>query len=85
MDPTARVVRPDEMPVRQEGDVAIRVLVGEGSPVELGTPASILDVILERGGTTSHDVPAEFQGLAYLLIAGKPYGEMPRFGGPFVD
>jgi redox-sensitive bicupin YhaK (pirin superfamily) len=113
------------MSLRQEGDATIHVLVGEGSPAELGTPALILDVILEHGGKVSHEVPAAFQGFAYLLedgasfganraraeagqlvlmgpgesfdvhgaapgtryllMAGKPYGEVPRFNGPFVD
>jgi len=30
-------------------------------------------------------LPAEFQGFAYELMAGKPYGEAPVFKGPFVD
>src|ERR1700694_4686736 len=43
VEPRAQVVQPNEVPVRQEGDATIRVLVGEGSPVELGTPGLILD------------------------------------------
>jgi hypothetical protein len=37
-EPSARVLLPEEMTVRKEGDATVRVLVGEGSPVELGTP-----------------------------------------------
>ena len=33
----------------QEGEATVRVLVGDGSPAELGTPALILDVVLEAG------------------------------------
>jgi redox-sensitive bicupin YhaK (pirin superfamily) len=101
------------------------VLVGEGSPVRLGTPALILDIELPEGGEVTTPVPPEFQGFAYvlegeaafganrrlakppqlvllgrgdeftvtdaspgtryLLMAGKPYGEVPVFNGPFVD
>jgi redox-sensitive bicupin YhaK (pirin superfamily) len=123
--PSAQVLQPDEIPVRHEGDATVRVLVGEGSPVELGTPALILDVQLPEGGTVTTPVPPEFQGFAYMLngegtfganrrlakppqlvllgpgdsfsvtdaapgtrfmlMTGKPYGEVPVFNGPFVD
>ncbi len=103
----------------------IRVLVGEGSPVHLGTPGLILDIELPTGGEVTTSVPPEFQGFAYilegkgnfganrrparpaqlvvlgrgeeftvtdaakgtrfLLMAAQPYGETPRFNGPFVD
>jgi quercetin 2,3-dioxygenase len=125
MEPSAQVLQPEQIPVRQEGDATVRVLVGEGSPVRLGTPALILDVELPEGGEVTTSVPPEFQGFAYmlegeaafganrrrakppqlvllgsgeelrvtdaspgtryLLMAGKPYGEVPAFNGPFVD
>lgn len=124
-EPRAMVLHREDMALRQEGDATARVLVGEGSPIQLGTPALILDVSLPHGGRATHDVPVEFQGFAYLLdgaasfganraparagqlalmgpsesfvvedavpgtryllMAGKPYGEEPRFNGPFVD
>ena len=123
--PRALVLEGEQIPVRIQGDATVRVLVGEGSPVELGTPASILDVELPQGGDTTLSVPSEFQGFVYMLegeamfgssgrrghgqqlvllgpgkaltvtdaapatrfmlMAGKPYGETPRFNGPFVD
>ena len=123
--PTAQVLQPHEIPVREDGDAVIRVLVGDGSPVELGTPGLILDVELPNGGSFSTPVPANFNGFAYLLegeasfganrrrasrsqiavlgaggaltvadaepgtrfmlMAGKPYGEMPIYNGPYVD
>jgi redox-sensitive bicupin YhaK (pirin superfamily) len=124
-EPYAIVQHREDMPLTQEGDATVRLLVGEGTPVQLGTPGLILDVELARGGRTEHQVPAGFQGFAYLLdgaaslganrlraeagqlallgkgegfvvedaepgtryllMAGKPYGEAPRFNGPFVD
>jgi redox-sensitive bicupin YhaK (pirin superfamily) len=124
-EPYAIVQHREDMALTQEGDASHRVLVGEGSRVQLGTPGLILDVELARGGRTTHDVPAGFQGYAYLLdgaasfgpnraraeagqlvlmgpgeifvvedavpgtryllMAGEPYGEQPRFNGPFVD
>ena len=125
VDPSAQVLLPDQIPVRHEGEATVRILVGEGSPVHLGTPALIIDVELPDGGTFTTPVPAEFQGFAYLLegegafganrlrarppqlvllgpgemftvteatpgtrlmlMAGRPYGEVPVFNGPYVD
>src|SRR6266540_1340318 len=124
-EPSAQVVQPEQIPVHHEGDATVRVLVGEGSPVHLGTPGLILDIELPTGGEVTTPVPPEFQGFAYilegkgnfganlhparpaqlvllgrggeftvtdaapgtrfLLMAGQPYGETPRFNGPFVD
>jgi redox-sensitive bicupin YhaK (pirin superfamily) len=67
VEPSARVVHREEIPVRNEGDAIVRTLVGEGSPIRLGTPALILDVELPEGGRFSTSVPAEFQGFAYVL------------------
>ena len=124
-EPSAQVLLPEQITVRKEGDATFRVLVGEGSPVELGTPAIVFDVGFPDGGASTLDVPSEFQGFAYmldgeaafganvrrarppqlvllgpgeelsvtdaasgtrfLLMAGKPYGEVPVFNGPYVD
>jgi quercetin 2,3-dioxygenase len=123
--PSAHVLHPEQISVRKVDDATVRVLVGEGSPVQLGTPALILDVELPIGGQVTMPVPPEFQGFAYvldgeaafganqrrarppqlvllgpgeeltvteaapgtrfMLMAGKPYGEVPVFNGPFVD
>jgi redox-sensitive bicupin YhaK (pirin superfamily) len=125
VEPSAQVLLREQIPMRRQGDAIVRVLVGEESPVRLGTPALILDVELPEGGTVTTPVPAEFQGFAYLLegegafganrrpakppqlvllgpgeeftvtdaapgtrfllMTGKPYGEVPVFNGPFVD
>ena len=124
-EPSAQLVQPEQIPVRHEGDATVRVLVGDGSPVHLGTPALILDIELPTGGQVTTSVPPKFQGFAYvlegegmfaanrrparpaqqdqlgrggeftvtdavkgtrfLLMAAQPYGETPRFNGPFVD
>ena len=124
-EPSSQVLLPEQMPVREEGDATVRVLVGEGSPVRLGTPAIVYDVAFPTGGAVTILVPSEFQGFAYLLeggaafgasrkparppqlvvlspgeelsvtdaapgtrfllMAGKPYGEVPVFNGPYVD
>jgi redox-sensitive bicupin YhaK (pirin superfamily) len=124
-EPSAQLLEPQDVPVRHEGDAIVRVLVGEGSPVELGTPGLILDVELPTGGSFGRPVPSGFNGFVYMLegeasfganrqrasrsqiavfgagealavvdaqpgtrfvlMAGKPYGEMPVYNGPYVD
>jgi redox-sensitive bicupin YhaK (pirin superfamily) len=82
VEPSARVVQPEEIPVRREGDAIVRTLVGEGSPVHLGTPALILDVELPEGGKFATPVPAEFQGFAYLLEGEAAFGANLRRARP---
>src|SRR4029450_3576308 len=82
VEPSAQVVQPDQIPLRQEGDATVRVLVGEGSPVQLGTPALILDVELPTGGGLTTAVPREFQGFAYLLNGEARFGANRREARP---
>jgi quercetin 2,3-dioxygenase len=73
-EPSARVLLPDQIPVRNVGDATVRVLVGEGSPIELGTPAVVFDVELTNGGAVTIPVTRAFQGFAYLLEGGATFG-----------
>jgi redox-sensitive bicupin YhaK (pirin superfamily) len=82
MEPSARVLQPEQIPVRQEGDATVRTLVGEGSPVQLGTPALILDVELPEGGDVTMPVPSEFQGFAYMLDGEATFGANRRQAKP---
>jgi quercetin 2,3-dioxygenase len=74
VEPSAQILQPDQIPVRHEGDAIVRTLVGEGSPVRLGTPALILDIELPEGGQVTTTVPPEFQGFAYLLEGEGAFG-----------
>jgi quercetin 2,3-dioxygenase len=81
-EPSAQVVQPEQIPVRHEGDATVRVLVGDGSPVRLGTPGLILDIELPTGGGVTTLVPAEFQGFAYILEGNGNFGANLRPAGP---
>jgi len=81
-EPHALVLHRDEIPVRKEGDATVRVLVGEGSPVQLGTPALILDVELPHGGQVTTPVPPQFQGFAYVLDGEGVFGANLRKARP---
>ena len=72
--PTAQVVERADLPVHQEGDATIRTLVGEGSPIELGTPGLILDVELPKGGSVNLPVPSDFNGFVYMLEGEASFG-----------
>jgi redox-sensitive bicupin YhaK (pirin superfamily) len=78
VEPTAQVLQPRDVPVRQEGDAVVRTLVGEGSPVELGTPGLILDVELPRGGAFSTPIPPDFNGFVYMLEGEASFGANAR-------
>jgi quercetin 2,3-dioxygenase len=78
VEPSAQVVQPDEISVRKDGDAIVRVLVGEGSSVHLGTPALILDIELPEGGQVTTPVPPEFQGFAYMLDGEASFGANRR-------
>ena len=81
-EPSARVLLPDQIPVRKVGDATVRILVGEGSPVELGTPAIVYDVEFPNGGATAIPVPRAFQGFAYLLDGEAAFGPDGRRARP---
>jgi quercetin 2,3-dioxygenase len=74
VEPSAQLLNPQDVPLRQNGDSIVRVLVGEGSPVELGTPGLILDVELPGGGTFSSPVPSDFNGFVYMLEGEASFG-----------
>ena len=74
VEPFAKVVPPKEVPVRRDGDATIRVLVGDGSSIELGTPGLIYDVELPEGGKVAIQVPAGFNGLVHMLEGEASFG-----------
>jgi quercetin 2,3-dioxygenase len=82
VEPSAQVLQPAQIPERQEDDATVRVLVGEGSLVRLGTPALILDIELPEGGEVTTAIPPEFQGFAYVLEGEAAFGANRRRAKP---
>lgn len=78
VEPFAKVVKPNDVPVRQDGDANLRVLVGDGSTVELGTAALIYDVKLPKGGGVSIPVRAGFNGFVHMLDGEASFGANQR-------
>jgi quercetin 2,3-dioxygenase len=77
-EPTAQLLQPHDVPTRHEGDATVRTLVGEGSPVELGTPGLVLDVELPGGGAFSTPIPSDFNGFVYMLEGAATIGANRR-------
>ena len=67
VDPTAQVVEPDALPTIWQGGAIVRTLVGDGSPVELGTAGLILDVELPTGGDFSTSIEPGFNAFLWFL------------------
>src|SRR5262249_35880613 len=67
-----------QIPEQAVGEARVRVLVGEGSPTQLKTPALYLDATLPAGGATELAVPAGFQGFAYVLDGSGTFGANGR-------
>ena len=78
VEPSAQLVQPQDVPVRHDGDAVVRVLVGEGSSVELGTPGLILDVELPAGGGFASSVPPGLNAFVYLLEGEASFGASQR-------
>jgi redox-sensitive bicupin YhaK (pirin superfamily) len=76
--PTAQIVQRADLLVRHDGDAIVRTLVGEGSPVTLGTPGLILDVEFAKGGSVSIPVPSDFNGFVHMLEAEAGFGANRR-------
>jgi redox-sensitive bicupin YhaK (pirin superfamily) len=76
--PSSQIMHAQDVPVRHEGEANIRVLVGEGSPIELGTPGLILDVELPKGGAFRSPIPFDFNGFVYMLEGEASFGANRR-------
>jgi quercetin 2,3-dioxygenase len=81
-EPSAQLMLPDQMPIRNLEAATVRVLVGEGSPIELGTPAIVFDVEVPSGGEARIPVSPAFQGFAYLLEGEAAFGPSRRRARP---
>jgi redox-sensitive bicupin YhaK (pirin superfamily) len=73
-EPSAQLLEPGDVPVRHDGDAIVRTLVGDGSPIELGTPGLILDVELPKGGRFNSPIPSDFNAFAYMLEGEAAFG-----------
>ena len=81
VEPSAQVLHATEILTRQEGKVTVRVLVGEGSPIELGTPGLILDVEMPAGGAFASPIDPAFNAFIWMLEGEATIGTKGRRAG----
>ncbi|QLH79796.1 pirin family protein [Halosimplex rubrum] len=62
-DPVFQDVSGDDLPTEDAGDATVTTVVGEGSPIELATDVTYLDVTVE--GSWTWDPPAGWSGFLY--------------------
>ena len=67
VEPAYQQVNSDSIPQREITNGVVRVLSGEGSPLELNTPVVYLDVQLDADGELEEPIPAGYRGLAYVV------------------
>ena len=82
VDPTAQVVEPDELPTRREDGLIVRTLVGDGSPVTLGTQGLVLDVELSAGSAFSTSIEPGFNAFVWMLDGEATVGANRRHVAP---
>lgn len=69
------------LPVRAFDGGEVTTLVGEGSPVELLTRIVYRDIRLQPGGEYQETVPADYQGLVYVVEGELALDEDQRLAG----
>jgi len=81
VEPSAQVLHANQIPTRQEGDVIVRTLVGEGSQIELGTPGLIIDVEMPAGGAFASPIDPAFNAFVWMLEGEAAFGPNARRAG----
>ena len=67
IDPDYQQVDSKSIPVREVSNGNIRILSGEGSPLQLNTPVIYLDIELNAGGKIEETIPEGFRGFVYMI------------------
>ncbi|MFB6234474.1 MAG: pirin family protein [Halopenitus sp.] len=65
-DPDYADAEADELPVQEVGKATVKTVVGDGSPLDLHTPAEYLVVSLPAKATFQWDVDADWNGFCYV-------------------
>lgn len=75
VEPAYQQVNDGEFPETATEGGTVRVIVGEGSPLQLLTPVRYLDVKLQAGGAFHDTVPTDHRGLVYMVKGETRIGE----------
>lgn len=81
IDPSYQEVKQEQLPVATSDGVAIRTLVGKGSPVIMQRPLLYQDITMSPGSTHSLHVPEGYQGFLYVIAGQGTFAENQTHGG----
>ncbi len=77
-EPRYQDLRSDELPVRQENGATVRVFSGISGEIIATTknhvPVTMVEVLLEAGGTISQILPGSYNGFLYILEGQGTFG-----------
>ncbi len=65
--PAYQQVDSDDIPEHTIENGKLRVIVGDGSPLELLTPVRYLDITLDEGGHYTEGIPSGYRGFVYVV------------------
>lgn len=74
LEPSYQLLEPEDVPVQHRNGATVRVLVGEGSPIELHTPAGYWDVNLGPEAVWTHEILENHQGFLFLIEGEGAFG-----------
>lgn len=81
MPPAYQQVNAPEFPEQAIEKGTVKVIVGQGSPLQLQTPVRYLDVRLEAGGRFEESIPDGHRGLVYIVQGQAEIGAHPLGSG----
>jgi redox-sensitive bicupin YhaK (pirin superfamily) len=74
LEPGYQLVESKDIPEKKTDAYLARILVGEGSPTQLRTPALLLDVTVRPQAEFGWEIPESYQGYVYVLEGEGEFG-----------
>ncbi len=85
IEPSFQLLAPEDVPEVTADGINVRVIAGEyggkHSPLVLRNPTLYLDVTLQPSATATLPVPADYQGLVYVLSGSGQFGAPAQHAG----
>jgi len=81
IEPAYQQVEAEDLPVTTVGCAQLRTIVGEGSPLELHTPVTYLDITIQKGVFDASEYFLEKRGLLFVVEGAVQVNEQPLLAG----
>lgn len=83
-EPRYQDIKSDDAPVRREDGAIIRVFSGSSGDIKSNTknyvPVTMVEIILEEGGSVIQDLPVSYNGFIYIIEGEGRFGESDTYG-----